>query len=178
VLQWLCFAKRDIGLNEIVDALAVVFADRPVFNPDERYPDPRDIFTRCSSLISLTITDKIRNKETLRLAHFSVKEYLISDRIRNGQAHVYAVIERYADEVIAKTCLAYLLQFRNVDPPDGSTIMDYPLAEYAGCYWLHHVPHQGHAIADDLQALILELFEISETQLVGCIVLEDVKAYS
>ena len=73
VLQWLCFSRRSLTLDEIADALAVTFVDGAKFDPDERYPDPRDILSRCSSLVSLTVT---REGEVLRLAHFSVKEYL------------------------------------------------------------------------------------------------------
>jgi hypothetical protein len=81
VLRWLSFARRPIHLDEMVDALAVDFAcDCPTFDPDERYADSRDIITRCSSLVS--ISGSPGEKCFLKLAHLSVKEYLISDRIR------------------------------------------------------------------------------------------------
>jgi hypothetical protein len=55
VLMWLCFCfyVRPVTLAEMVEVLAVTFEDGPRFDPDERYPEPRDILTRCSSLVSM-----------------------------------------------------------------------------------------------------------------------------
>jgi hypothetical protein len=111
--------------------------------------------------------DKLR----LRLAHFSVKEYLVSDRIRSSRARMYAVIKSDAHDLIAQTCLAYLLQIEtdaSQNETDASPIETYPFVSYAGCYWSDHVGHQGGAFSDNLQALMLELFKISETQSVSC----------
>ena len=155
VLQWLCFALRDVTLGEVVDALAVTVVDGPSFDPDERYADPRDILTRCSSLVSTARGD------VLRLAHFSVKEYLVSDRLRSGGARMHAVMKTTANELIAQTCLAYLLHFKTVDCPDRSTIDNYPLAEYAAAYWLEHVRLEKDNMSHTLQSLILGLFETS-----------------
>ena len=166
VLQWLCFALRDITLSEVVDALAVTSVDGPRFDPDERYADPRDILTRCSSLVTATYGD------VLRLAHFSVKEYLVSDHLRSGRARLYAIIESNAHETIAQTCLAYLLHFKTVNLPDDLTIPNYPLAEYAASHWLKHIQPQTLTMSDVLLALIQELFEISETRRVSFIALE------
>ena len=167
VLQWLCFALRDVTLSEVVDALAVTAVDGPRFDPDERYADPRDVLTRCSSLVSAT------HEDVLRLAHFSVKEYLVSDRLRGGRARLYAIIERDAHETIAETCLAYLLHFKTGNFPDDLTIPNYPLAEYAAYHWLDHIRPLKVAMSDILLALIQELFETSETRRVSFIALDE-----
>jgi hypothetical protein len=175
VLQLLCVAERDLRLDEVVDALAVTFIDGAKFDPDERYPDPRDILTRCSSLVSVT---GVLEGSILRLAHFSVKEYLISDRILNGKAPMYAVIEYDAHELVAQTCLAYLLQFETVDGQDDSTTHTYPLLFYAAQHWLHHVRHRGSGnFSADLQELIMKLFRPCEIQHVSCIELADVDTH-
>jgi hypothetical protein len=161
VLQWLCFALRDVTLDQMVDALAVTFLDGPKFDPDERYPDARDILTRCSSLVSAS------DHDMLRLAHFSVKEYLVSDRLLSGAARIYAIVKPNANELIAQTCLAYLLQFKTSDCPDYSTIVNYPLAKYAARYWLKHVQFLGDTVSAQLQAQVMELFDISGTQSVS-----------
>jgi hypothetical protein len=53
--------------------------------------------------------DKYASMIVLQLAHFSVKEYLESSRIREGKAAGYRLQERSAHESIAECCLAYLL---------------------------------------------------------------------
>jgi len=166
VLQWLCFSRRPVRLDEIIDALAITPGDIPEFDPDERYADPRDILTRCSSLVSVLRT---REEEVLGLMHFSVKEYLVSDRIRSGSAHIYGVVEDSANELIAQTCLAYLLQFKTADCRESFVIKNYPLAEYAASYWIEHFRSQKDAGSGTSLALITELFQTPETQRVSFI---------
>lgn len=75
----------------IVDILAIEIGENGRFSPDERLPDPADIMVVCSSLTSCTAVDadddssgndgiKEGRATQIRLAHFSVKEYLLSDR--------------------------------------------------------------------------------------------------
>ena len=165
VLQWLCFSRRSLTLDEIADALAVTFVDGAKFDPDERYPDPRDILSRCSSLVSLTVN---REGEVLRLAHFSVKEYLVSQRIQSSKASMYAIAESDATDFIAQSCLAYLLQFKTVDCPNYSQIKKYSLAEYASEFWWQHMKDLEDTLSNDLQALTMQLFEMPETRRVSC----------
>src|ERR1700728_326849 len=86
----------------------------------------------------------------------SVKDYLLS------QHHVGAtglgLNERLSHSLIAKTCLAYLLQFENLDMLN--TIGKYPLAEYAAVYWIRHVRY-GVEEGTDVQQekLIMTLFQ-------------------
>ena len=176
VLQWLCFSRRPVRLDEIIDALAITPGDIPEFDPDERYADPRDILMRCSSLVSVLTTQE---GDILRLAHFSVKEYLVSDRSRNRRAHLYGVVEDSANELIAQTCLAYLLQFKTEDCREPFIIKDYPLAEYAAGYWIDHFRTQKDPDSGTSIALIMELFQTSEeTQHVSSIPLQDAHVFT
>ena len=72
------------------------------------------------------------------LAHFSVKEYLISTDIQTAPVKDYSVIEMDASNSIAETCLAYLLQFNAEPRLTSRAICKYPLALYAAQYWPSH----------------------------------------
>ena len=51
-LQWLAFCKRPMAIEEIAETITADLSDKyPVFNPDKRYADPRDVLVRCSSLV-------------------------------------------------------------------------------------------------------------------------------
>ena len=52
-LQWLAFSKRPMKIAEIAETITIDFAakDLPVFNPQNRYFNPRDVLVRCSSLV-------------------------------------------------------------------------------------------------------------------------------
>ncbi|KAI9703722.1 MAG: hypothetical protein M1836_007492 [Candelina mexicana] len=93
----------------------------------------------------------------IRLAHFSVKEYLVSDRIRAGSAAWYSIQEIPANRSMAEVCLAYLLQF---DKPslDKETVKEYPLARYAAEFWMQH----AHVAGEDncaMNSLCMELLQ-------------------
>src|ERR1700733_8322287 len=77
------------------------------------------------------------NTGIIKLSHMSVKDYLLS------QHHVgatgFVLNEKLSHSLIAKICLAYLLQFKNLDMLNSGTIDEYPLAQYAAEYWITHV---------------------------------------
>src|ERR1700730_13017707 len=94
----------------------------------------------------------------IKLSHMSVKDYLLS------QHHVgaagFSLNEKLSHSHIAKTCLAYLLQFENPDMLNSNIIGKYPLAQYAAEYWVRHVRY-GVEDGTDVQQekLIMALFQ-------------------
>jgi len=96
ILQWLTYSARPLQLEEVAEVIAIDVKESPRFNPAKRYPEPRDIWTICSSLISLeeeALEDAYEGttRVIIRLAHFSIKEYLISPSIRNGRVKDYSI---------------------------------------------------------------------------------------
>lgn len=68
----------------------------------------------------------------VRLAHDSVKEYLVSERIKGAKAAFYSINEASTNEFLARSCLAYLMHFKQ--PLSDSTAEDlseYPLLRYS-----------------------------------------------
>ena len=94
----------------------------------------------------------------VKLAHFSVKEYLVSERIQKGVASSFSISKKVAHSLIAQTCLAYLLQFDTPGSINSSTIQSFPLAQYAGAYWIFHVHSGDNETSPTIQKLILNLF--------------------
>jgi hypothetical protein len=131
VLQCLAFSVRTISLQEAVEVLATDadVEDGPLFDARRRLWDSRDIVAICSSLVTIVVpavnthdredgiepasTAGFTGREELRLAHFSVREYLVSEHLRKSDVGLswFHFNKRIADTSIAKTCLAYLLQF-------------------------------------------------------------------
>ena len=72
------------------------------------------------------------------LAHFSVKEYLISTDIQRGPVKDYSVTDKNASNLIAETCLAYLLQFNAKRTLTYQAVWRFPLALYAAQHWVSH----------------------------------------
>ena len=81
----------------------------------------------------------------IKLSHFSVKEYLISQYAQNHavkQVRDFSFSEESSHAVISLICLAYLLQFRTFEPFAMKLDVSFPLAIYAARYWIIHA-HSG-----------------------------------
>ncbi|TLS21185.1 uncharacterized protein PpBr36_10655 [Pyricularia pennisetigena] len=142
LLQFLTFSERPLQVEEAVDINAVNLKEKPRFNADYRMPEPDEISIYCSSLVVvMSKTDEDGNiKRELQLAHFSVKEYLISDRLESNMSLHFE--ERLARQCMAEICLAYLLDLSH-DPTVVKLQKDWPLAEYAAQYWMGHAAQPG-----------------------------------
>jgi hypothetical protein len=73
---------------------------------------------------------------TVRLAHFSVKEYLVSNRIRAGSAAFFSIDEKVSNVVIGETSLSCLLLYDKASFSDSKEFSEeFPLAKYSAHYW-------------------------------------------
>ncbi|KAI9805277.1 MAG: hypothetical protein M1833_005730 [Piccolia ochrophora] len=138
ILQWLCFSARPLRLSEICEVLAVDPKATPRFSIEQRLLDPRDVLSMCSSLVTISTPSKTESEAGVKLAHSSVKEYLISPRIATGRATIYAVSQMSANEALAEVCLSYLLHFDDHDLLSEETLPAFPLADYAARCWAYH----------------------------------------
>ena len=99
---------------------------------------------------------------TLKLSHFSVKEYLLSNRIEK----YFSISEKAAHVKILEISVAYLLQFDKLiltrwdrlecTPLKKAMLESSPLAQYAARHWIDHATVEG--IDPAPLKLILQLF--------------------
>ncbi len=131
LLQFLTFSERPLRIEEAVDALAVDITAKPRFDIKHRMPNPREITSYCASLVVAVVRQEDERESgkfitELQLAHFSVKEYLLSGAIKTSLAA--DLHETSARNAIAETCLAYLLELDNSQYPEQLRA-SHPLAE-------------------------------------------------
>jgi hypothetical protein len=119
ILQFLTYSERPLTLGEAVDTLAVFPNEDPSFDPGFRMPESQEITSTCSSLISIVAREpltlweskKIRRGKgdmlEVRLAHFSVKEYLLSEFLE--ASFQQSMVEVTAKNSISQVCIAYIL---------------------------------------------------------------------
>ena len=148
VLRWLTYALRPMRLGELGELVAVNLAGNPWFDPDARFPDLRDLLDICSSLIQVEQSSKDLEVSFVRLAHFSVKEYLVSERMKTHKLEKYSLPIAQSHVLITAACLAYLLQFEDLN--NQNVLVDYPLFDYATVMW------DAHARMADRQIRIIE----------------------
>ncbi|KAK6080312.1 hypothetical protein SCUP234_05253 [Seiridium cupressi] len=158
LLQTLCCAIRPLTILELIDALAVEIGETGVFNKKRKLEDLEDIQKLCPGFTEVDQDDKTR-QTTIRLAHFSVQEYLQSDRITNSQDIMAFHIKKQGSHIhMTRICLTLLLepQVRQLGDPIKIE-KEYPLAKYAARYWPEHL-QQGSSDSR-VKAQLLQLFQ-------------------
>lgn len=165
-LQFLTVSSRPLHLDELSEMVAIK-TGVSIFIEIDRLFDPTDLLVVCSSLVSTF------RESWVQLSHYSVREFLTSERIRKGPASYFAVLKVEAHLAIAQRCLTYLLSFDQsvilkhlcssslslTSAVDGSLEMDYPLLEYAAVEWHSHVRLLPSEYQSDIKSMILRLLD-------------------
>ncbi|KAH8719160.1 hypothetical protein GQ44DRAFT_687973 [Phaeosphaeriaceae sp. PMI808] len=163
ILQWLTFSARPLSVEEIAEAVAINVARDPAFDRDEVLEDPLEALTICSSLVTIT-TDEAEGrwkpaKQIIALAHYSVQEYLVSDRIKQGSAKQYSMQEVECHNAITKSSLKYLTQLQQ--PLSKEVLEGCALARYSAEFWSSHLRKTGDEI-EQVSRLAMSLMATKE----------------
>ncbi|KAF2845553.1 hypothetical protein T440DRAFT_460188 [Plenodomus tracheiphilus IPT5] len=158
ILQWLTFALRPLTVDEIAESVAIDDGRIPTFDREEVLEDPMDVLDICCSLVTIapaTADTRPRNppKHIVKLAHYSVKEYLLSEIIQKTSAARFGLQLVASHATMARACLDYLLQFQS--PLTEEALRDSKLARYSAEYWMAHFGRAGGSNTDLLQAALL-----------------------
>jgi hypothetical protein len=134
LLQCLVAATRPLQTEELAEILAIDFdAARhngiPKLDPDWRWEDQhKAVLSTCSSLVAIVDED---GSEVVQFSHFSVKEFLTSERLAgsSGDISQYHIVLEPAHTILAQACLGVLLRLD--DHVDKKNARGLPLVEYA-----------------------------------------------
>jgi hypothetical protein len=136
LFQCITVASRSLRVEELAEFLAFDFdeGDDPRFEADWRPEDPEDaVLSTCSSLIAAV---NVGGTTVVQFSHFSVKEFITSNRISRGRVSRYYIPLEPAHLTITRACLTVLLSL------DGDVnkvmIKNFPLAYYAARHWVSH----------------------------------------
>jgi hypothetical protein len=161
ILQWLTFSARPLSVEEIAEVVAINVARDPAFDRDEVLEDPLEVLDICSSLVTVTKNKVDRRsgsaQRIVALAHYSVQEYLVSDRIKQGPAKQYSMQEAECHNVITRGSLKYLIQLQQ--PLSRETLEAFALARYTAEFWSSHLRKTGDEI-EQVSQLAVDLVAI------------------
>jgi hypothetical protein len=133
LLQCLAVAKQPLFVDQLAEILALDFGAEeaiPELKENWRWKDQQEaILSTCSSLISVV---RGYSSPAVQFAHFSVKEFLTSDRLATSSADIscFHILPKPAHIVFVKACLGILLR------SDSRAYS--PLERYAAVYWVDH----------------------------------------
>jgi hypothetical protein len=120
ILRRLTFSTRPLSVEVVAELVAIDVERDPAFDRDEVLVDSLEALNICSSLITITTHNKdgqLRSaRQVVALAHYSINEYPLSDRIWKGQAAQYGMQDTTCHEpyqfeifscifVVGKRCL-------------------------------------------------------------------------
>jgi ankyrin repeat protein len=166
-------------ISEVIDGLAVDIDDQPGLNLRRRLQDEDDVLQICSGFVEVDLEDRHRRYNSnepdinniikvrvLRIAHFTVQEYLESDRLPQQLRDKFGLNATLGHQEMVRIFVAYLSDPRlsaeaHRERSREPVIAAYPLAEYAANHWCLHY-RQASSHYKDLDDLVLELFTNSQ----------------
>jgi ankyrin repeat protein len=155
LFQSLVVSKRPLRVEELAELFAIRHNAEaiPTFDASLRPENPEEfVRSTCSTLVAV-VNDN--GQKIVQFSHFSVREYLVSDRIKiSGHVPHFHILPRPAHVLLARACLSVLLQLH--DRVDRDNIEDFPMALYAAQYWVDHAQFEN--ISSDIQQGIECLF--------------------
>ncbi|KAI1330207.1 hypothetical protein F5Y16DRAFT_415646 [Xylariaceae sp. FL0255] len=162
ILQFLTYSDRPLTLEEAVDCIAVDINARH-FDRKTRTFVRKEISRYCSGLVvvaerqrnSYDSDDKTPTVTEIRLAHFSVKECLVSGRLNKDITKDFEALT--AKMSLASVSVIYLLKLEHHLPIELIK-QQYPLATYAAQYWANYAAGVDTSVWTDLGDLITKLF--------------------
>jgi len=167
LFQCVAAAARPLRVEELAEFLAFDFDTDsiPTLREDWREEDPAHaVRSTCSSLLAIVDVD---GSSVIQFSHFSVKEYLTSERLSESKGIIsrFHVSMTLAHTIIARACLGVLLQIDEGVTEDD--LEKFPLAEYAAEHWAGHARFEG--VSSHIQDGMKRLFDPDSHHVSACL---------
>ncbi|PKK52255.1 hypothetical protein CI102_2334, partial [Trichoderma harzianum] len=143
-LKWLAFSLEPLNLGQLAEIFMLPSKSDDGFESMSRLFSSIDVLKYFPGLV-VTEGSPINGASHVRLAHFSIKEYLTSDRILQTRSSVFAFTEADAHIHIGRFCLAYHLHISPTSEISNEHELHYylyheeTLAGYACIGWARHI---------------------------------------
>ncbi|CUS15233.1 unnamed protein product [Tuber aestivum] len=139
VMHWLTFSAEPLTLGQLAEAAQIEYVVDKYGEDSEPLFDNKSLVSICPSLICFEDSrdDKSHPREScrLRLAHFSVKEYLISDRASQGPSAYYHISEDKANLLMGHACLSRILRHSEQGTIRGNRVEETSFLYHSARYW-------------------------------------------
>lgn len=137
-MKWLANSFRPLSIKELAEVF-ILDPGKPIpFDENGRLLSAEDVLNYLPGLVVKSAA-KYTGKIQIRFAHFSIKEYLSSDRIHEAQL-LFSVRDQSSSHLhIAESCLAYHLCLSNSIIATQTTVEPYALWVYASQDGVRHL---------------------------------------
>jgi ankyrin repeat protein len=172
MLQCLTVAICPLFVAELAEILAFDFDEAkggiPKLNSNWRWEDHEQaVLSTCSSLVTVVPND---GSPVVQFSHFSVKEFLMSDRLATSRRDIsqYHISLLDAHTLLAQASLAVLLR----DPDVNGRVDNVVLAGYAAEHWTTHARFEN--VASQVRKGIEDLFDPDKPYFEAWVQLHDI----
>jgi len=157
LFQCLAASIRPLRVEELAEVLAMRFesGNIPYYHVAWQLDDVREaILSACSSIVVVANVD---GSQIVQFSHFSVKEFLTSDRLADASADLsrHHIDPVFAHAILAQASLSVLLHLD--DSIDKKRMEDFPFAVYAAQHWVDHA--QSKDVSKRIQDQMARLFD-------------------
>ena len=176
LFQCLVAAVRPLYVVELAEIFAIESDPGVASNFMEgwRPENPEEaILSACSTLISVVDDELNEGSKIVQFSHFTVKEFLTSDRIQTsefGNTRRHHIPLDAAHTILAHVCLTVLLQLD--ERTDRTRLSMFPLVLYAAQHWFDHAKYE--AVAPRVQKPMEQLFNPTKPYLAAWVWIHDV----
>ena len=176
LFRCLAASTRPLRVEELAEVFAIRFNNTglPTFNAAWRPDNPEEaVISACSSLVAI---DDREDSQIVKFSHFTVKEFLTSDRLAASEERLsyYHILPEPAHTLLAKACLSVLLQLD--EKIDRNTIAHFPLASYAARHLVDHA--QFGNVSAHIREAMERLFDPAGPHFAAWIWLYDIDHHS
>jgi hypothetical protein len=125
-----------------------------------RYADKNVLSTHYNKYNTYNLVNVVyKDSWVIRLAHLSVKDYLLSDRIKSTRLSYFSIDTRLSNNLIAQLCIVYFMQEAfSVGHCNWATLQhllqEWPLFHYAANFWPYHVKASGQRLDERTWTLL------------------------
>ena len=161
ILQFLIYCDETLTIETLAETVALNVETQPYIDPRKRLLQVEDLLSMCSGLITEHYNPKWGVLyQPMGLAHFSIQEYLLSQRIKEGFARNWYIDRYYSNTFMTQAYLKYILHVGDMISDSNITHQlskDYPLADTAVSGLMKYARRMEEATLNRDSA-ILELF--------------------
>ncbi|CUS13277.1 unnamed protein product, partial [Tuber aestivum] len=170
-MHWLAFSAVPLTLVQLAEAVVIKY-DVGKYGEDPETGTLFDVncfMSICPSLISF---EDARDEESsrpenrrLRLAHFSVKEYLISDRAAQGPSAYYHISEDKAYLLMGHSCLSRILRHSTQGAIHWKKVAETLFLYHSARYWFVYTRFNEDTVPTPLSEAAVKVLELGKVRL-------------
>ena len=155
LLKWMVATTKPLSIEEATEA---VFQSYDNYSLHKRLPSLDAILEICAGLVKSV---KRRKYTAVEFVHFSVKEYLLSERITSSKVSLFAIDEEAAYREITKLCISYIFLFDQSNIIATEVEKTHPFLLYACRNWGQHLQYNNVYEDAAVMALVNKFLDIN-----------------